>query len=320
MRTFVFISLIVGALLARAAQISAPTIYNGMCDASGAVALDRELFAIADDEDNKLRIYHSITGGPPVKVFDMSGFLHVDPKEPETDIEAAARVGDRIYWITSHGRNRNAKYRESRLRFFATDIVRANGAFDLKPVGKFYADLLLDLFNDPRLKKFHLPEAAALAPKSPEGFNIEALSPTPDGKLLIGFRNPLPQGRALVVPMLNPAEVIDGKPVDLGDPILLDLGSRGLRAMTLYEGKFLLVAGAIDSTRDAKLFFWNGGNAKPQPIGIDVTMFNPEAVAIYPGEKRIQLFSDDGTVLVGGVPCKKLPSNSRSFRAVWITL
>ncbi len=307
------------ALMGHAAQVSAPTVYNGMCDASGAVAIDRELFVVADDEDNKLRVFHSLTGGPPLRVFDPSAFLRVDPKEPEMDLEGAARIGDRIYWITSHGRNRNAKYRESRLRFFATDIVRTNGSFELRPSGKFYAHLLLDLFNDPRLKKFHLDAAAALAPKSPDGFNIEGLSPTPDGRLLIGLRNPLPQGRALLVPLLNPAGMISGKPVELGDPVLLDLGRRGIRAMTLYEDKFLIIAGAIDSTRDAKLFLWSGGNSKPQPLEVDVTAFNPEAVATYPGEKRIQLFSDDGTVMVNGVPCKRLPPDQRSFRAVWLT-
>src|SRR3954467_14025241 len=109
MRIAILIFLWIAATAMRAGQLSTTTVYTDMCDASGAVALDGELFAVADDEDNKLRIYHSSTGGPPVKVFDPTSFLHVDPKEPEIDLEAAARIRDRIYWITSHGRNRNAK-------------------------------------------------------------------------------------------------------------------------------------------------------------------------------------------------------------------
>jgi hypothetical protein len=302
-----------------AAQISAPTIFAGMCDASGAVALDSELFAIADDEDNKIRIYNSRAGGAAVKIVDPTKFLQLDNKEPEADLEGAARIGDRIYWITSHGRNRNAKYRESRLRFFATDIVKTNGAIELQPTGHYYANLLLDVFNEPAMRKFHLENAAVRAPKSPDGLNIEGLAATRDGKLLIGLRNPLPQGRAIVVPLLNPAEVIEGKPMRLGEPTLLDLGKRGVRAMTLCEGKFLIVAGAIDETADTRLFFWNGAKDKPERINVDLRGVNPEAIAVYPGDKRIQLFSDDGSKLKDGTMCKKLPPDQRSFRAVWLT-
>jgi hypothetical protein len=137
--------------------------------------------------------------------------------------------------------------------------------------------------------------------------------------LLIGLRNPLPQGRAIVVPLLNPAEVIEGKPMRLGEPTLLDLGKRGVRAMTMYEGKFLIVAGAIDEAANTQLFFWNGGKDKPERINVDLRGVNPEAIAVYPGDKRIQLFSDDGSRLKDGTMCKKLPPDQRSFRAVWLT-
>jgi hypothetical protein len=34
----------------------------------------------------------------------------------------------------------------------------------------------------------------------PGGLNIEGLAATPDGQLLIGFRNPLSEGKALLLP------------------------------------------------------------------------------------------------------------------------
>ena len=200
------IVLLLAATVNRGAELSPIIHYHGMCDASGAVALDADTFVVADDEDNKLRLYHARNGGSPIKVLDPSGFLRVDPNEPELDLEGAARIGDRIYWITSHGRNKNAKYRESRLRFFATAIQKTNDNFEIKPVGKFYSQLLADFFTDPRLRPFHLAEAEQRAPKDPGGFNIEGLSATPEGQLIIGFRNPIPQRRALLVPLLNPAE------------------------------------------------------------------------------------------------------------------
>lgn len=48
-------------------------IFTGMCDASGAVELSRDLFAVADDEDNVLRIYDANRGGAPLSSSDVSG-------------------------------------------------------------------------------------------------------------------------------------------------------------------------------------------------------------------------------------------------------
>jgi hypothetical protein len=78
-------------------------VYKGMCDASAAVPLDAKTFAVADDEDNILRVYDVDKGGPPLRQVDLSPMLplHADkkvkikppklgkvPKIPETDLEA----------------------------------------------------------------------------------------------------------------------------------------------------------------------------------------------------------------------------------------
>jgi hypothetical protein len=313
------IVLLLAATVGRAAQLSPIIHYRGMCDASGAVAIDEDTFVVADDEDNKLRLYHARTGGSPVKVLDVSGFLRVDPKEPELDLEGAARIGDRIYWITSHGRNKNAKYRESRLRFFATSVQKTTNGFEIKPVGKFYSQLLADLFTSPKLRPFRLAEAAQHAPKDPGGFNIEGLSATPEGQLLVGFRNPIPRGRALLVPLLNPADVVTGSFAKLGDPIQLDLGGRGIRAIALHEGKFIIAASAFDAHRDARLYFWDGKETKPAPLAVDLHKFNPEALIVYPTERAFQILSDDGTLDIKGSPCKSSDPAKRNFRGAWVT-
>ncbi len=202
--------------------------YHGMCDASAAVAVDEHHFLVANDEDNRLRLYHTHHSGLPAAVFDMTRFLQLDTKHPETDIEGAARVGDRAYWITSHGRNQQGKPRESRDRFFATRIKTVEGEVTVEPVGRPYKTLLDDLARDPRLAAYHLKEAAQKAPKSEGALNIEGLCAMPEGRLLIGFRNPIPHGRALMVPLLNPDEMIAGKRARLGDPVELDLGGQGI--------------------------------------------------------------------------------------------
>ena len=116
-----------------------------MCDASAAVPLEGGLFAVADDEDNVLRVYDSARGGVPLGQADVSLRLHLPvtpkkpknllpkkvPKPPETDIEAATRIGDLAFWLTSHGRNSSGKLKTERQRLFATSLPERGGDLDL---------------------------------------------------------------------------------------------------------------------------------------------------------------------------------------------
>src|SRR5262249_15274180 len=158
------------------------------------------LFAVACDEDNVLRVYRRDQGGPPVQQFDFNAFLEVEGKSLEVDLEAAARMGDRIYWIGSHGRNRNGKERLNRGRLFARDIAEHDQTVSLTPAGKPFKGLLPALIDDHRFASFHFARAARRAPKEPGALNIEGLTATADGHLLIGFRSPIPKGQALLVP------------------------------------------------------------------------------------------------------------------------
>jgi hypothetical protein len=49
------------------------------------------------------------------------------------------------------------------------------------------------MFQDEQLKDYELEKAEKLAPKEEGGLNIEGLTATPNGELLIGFRNPIPK-------------------------------------------------------------------------------------------------------------------------------
>ena len=291
-----------------------------MCDASAVVTLDANYFVVADDEDNILRIYSRENGGLPVRAIDFARFLAVNPRSPEADIEGAARIGDRIYWITSHGRNKSGKQRLGRHRFFASTIVESNGTFDIKPVGRPYGGLLPDLANDPKLAGFKLSVAAARAPKSKGALNIEGLCATPEGYLLLGFRNPIPQGKALIVPLLNPGELIAGHPARFGPPVLLELGGFGIRSIAASSGKYLIVAGSYDGDGQSVLYEWKGGESQPHRLErAELFGLNPEAIDFFQeGEnERLLLVSDDGAKLVGGKPCKQLKDPGRkSFRAV----
>ncbi len=130
-------------------------------------------------------------------------------KAPETDLEAATILGDRALWLTSHGRNSQGKPQPSRLRLFATT---GGSGSPLRLIGQPYTHLLDDLLRAPALASFGLQAAAQKAPKEPGGSNIEGMTAQPDGRsVIIGFRNPVPQGKALVLPLLNPLEMLDGQ-------------------------------------------------------------------------------------------------------------
>lgn len=299
------------------------TVCRGMCDASAVVPLGQH-FVVADDEDNILRAYSRNHGGTPTSTFDLSLFLQVDSQSPEVDLEGAATLGDRVYWISSHARNKNGKERVSRRRFFATTLAGSNGAVVICPVGRPYRHLLSDLLAEPRLKSFNLAAAARRAPKSRNALNIEGLCATPEGHLLLGFRNPIPNDRALLVPLLNPGELIEGKPARFGDALLLDLDGLGIRSLTRAGHRYFIIAGSYDGEGASLLYEWNGGTDAPQKLSrSELAGLNPEAVEYWTenGVERLLVVSDDGTLKIGGKACKELTDpNLKYFRATTINL
>jgi hypothetical protein len=311
------------APVARVEAHPGTVVYTGMCDASAVVMLDEQTFAIADDEDNILRVY-SRAGGEPVYATNLSAFLGLGKKASEVDIEGTARIGETIYWISSHGTNAKGKEQDSRRRFFATTSSVSNGMIQMRPVGRPYYNLLQDLLREPKLARFNLATAAKLPPKSPGALNIEGLTETPDGHLLIGFRNPIPQGKSLLVPLLNPTELVQGKPALFGDPILIDLGGFGVRSITPWNDKYLIIAGSPDSGGQSRLYTWRGGTDQPEPLDrAELLGINPEAITVYTedGKDRLWVVSDDGNVEINCAPCKELKNaNQKRFRAVSVPL
>jgi hypothetical protein len=307
------------AVCQQGAYAQAPiTVYRMMCDASAAVALDADHFVVANDERNKLRIYKRGTAHP-VESVDMSNFLGTQPKK-ESDLEGAAAIGSRIYWISSHGRNKDAEYQERRHRFFATDVQIGSGV-TIVPVNKAYTALQTDLLAAPQLRPYELGEAEKLAPEAVGGFNIEGLTATPDGQLLIGFRNPIRGQKALVVPLENPAAVIAGKKAQFGAPIELDLGDRGIRSIELVGSSYIIVAGPPGKTGTFRLYRWSGkaDNTPSEIQGIDFQGLRPEALFAVPQTNTIQILSDDGDEQVDGVDCKDQSEEKQSFRSIIIT-
>lgn len=302
--------------IAGRAELSNLQEYSRMCDASAAVALDAKHFAAADDEGNVLRVFKR-GQSMPVREFDFSKFLGTK-KKAESDIEGGARIGDRIYWISSHGRDKAGKPAPDRMRFFATEV---NG-IELKAVGKVYRGLLGNLLMDARFNKYGLHAASMLPPKEKGGLNIEGMVARGDGALLIGFRNPVPAGKALVLPLLNPADVIEGLPPKFEPMIELDLGGRGVRDLANAGDKFLVIAGARDGRNEFALFHWDAKTNSPSQMESQLGILNPEAIFRFAEDPAgvYQILSDDGALKVGDKDCKKLKEPFRKFRAAQLTV
>lgn len=294
--------------------------FVGMCDASGAVALDDRTFIVADDEDNVLRAYDVQRPGPPLWSVDMSSAIGVVPKPnkapPETDIEAGTRVGALAFWLTSHGRNSSGKPKPERLKLFATTLPRAGVAATV--AGVPYEHLLDDLVAEPRLARFSLQQAATLAPKAQGGLNLEGMTARREGGVWIGFRNPIPDDAALLVPLLNPEQVIHGKRAELGEPRLLQLGGYGVRAISERAGSYLILAGPYDGRRGSRLYVWDGEATVTLRAEKELAGLNPEGF-FTPDNGDVLVLSDDGGVSIDGVECKRLKDASKKrYRARWL--
>jgi len=296
-------------------------IYQGTSDASAAVALGKDMFAMADDENNILRVYR-IGDASPVYSYDMSEFLEIESDHPEADIEGATKIGRRVYWITSHGRNKDGKVRPNRYRFFATDIDVNGEKIRIQPVGEPCRTLLSTLLSLKAMRDLEVHKSAGmglmslskkdikkLAPKK-EGLNIEGLCGSADGRTIyIGFRNPRPidkstrRGGALVVPLNNPADVIEqGDTPIFGDPILWDFGGLGVRSMeySAFHKAYFIVAGSFDGTPEFALYRWSGGKGEQPGLvkGMSQSSFGPEALMPFDDSEMLLLLSDDGTLPV----------------------
>lgn len=297
-------------------------VFEGACDASGAVPIDDRHFALADDEDNIVRIYDADRGGPPLRQIDLTPQLGLDTTKKkkkiiESDLEAATSFGNHAYWLSSHGRNSSGKLKTERLVFFATNLPTVDN--DLQVIGVPYRDLVDDLVAEPSLAPFSLDTARELPPKAPGGLNLEGLTSTPQGSLLLGLRSPIPKGKALIVPIENPSAILLGQKPHFGAPLLLNLGGLGVRALSSWKGQYLIVAGP-PADGSSELFSWSGPGSEVVLVPGAVEGLNPEAFFTPEDRDEMMLLSDDGSTMIGNEMCKKVPVANKRFRGQWLRL
>jgi hypothetical protein len=309
------------AISAAQFSLSAPILFKGAVDGSAGADVGDGFFVGASDEKNNFRLYNA-KGRLPVRKLvvglepAVKSALGLEEIK-ECDLEGAAKIGDLIFWIGSHGRNEAAKEKKERQVLFATKLTGVGKDAKLEIAGKVYTQLIDDFVRDPALAPFDLGKAATLGPKEEGGLNIESLA-ADGGKLWIGFRNPKSKAKdALLVPLLNPTETIRGDArAKLGEPLLLNLGGLGVRDMAAWKDGFLIIAGDFvdrfeSGAKPSRVFSWKPGT-NPKDIGVDFHDLNPEAIMIMGGgdNARILILSDDG----------KYPgrAHKNAFRGVWL--
>ncbi len=203
-----------------------------------------------------------------------------------------------IYALTSHSRDGDGDEKKSRdklvrFRIDGDRVVETKVVKGLKPA----------------LAAAHpvLALAAEIRDvKNSGGLNIEALEISPDQQmLLIGFRSPLLDKRALIARVENPSEVFDaGEPPQIAATLeTLDLGGNGIRGMSYIPalGGYLVISGPVAREQvHFQLWFWSGQSGGPvrRVTAPGLQGFeHAEGIspAVIEGRQRIMIVSDDGS-------------------------
>lgn len=302
--------------------------YRETCDGSAAIALDATHFASFSDEDQTLRIYTRGSDAAPLQQLDLSAALGMAAGD-EADLEDAARLGDRIYAITSHGRTKDGELAPTRHRLAAIDLGGTVPTARFTVAG--WTDTLVEDLLDAR--NWDAPDAALLAQLAsatrldvdrdpdlaPEagGLNIEGLAVdrAHGDRLVIGLRNPTAGGRAIVVTLLDADAAIAGAPAHFGQALELDLGGFGIRALTWSDalGRLLVLGGPAGDGGPVRLYSWDGVTTTLLQAIPAAPLAAAESLVAYPGTRDVQILFDAGGVLTGSTECKKLATSAQSF-------
>ncbi|HYW16422.1 MAG TPA: hypothetical protein VE891_09760 [Allosphingosinicella sp.] len=287
----------VAAIAAPAQSQNVPFRYRGLCEASAAMIVGPNRFAVASDDSEIIRIYER-GKAEPLAGLDL-------PVGEVGDFEAAAISGDRLYWTTSHSLTKDGEDKAKRKQLIETSMAGGR----LAVVGR-RVDLrtrISTLLAPPEWPLREPPEWPLEA-----SLNIEGMAGSPRGDLLLGLRAPLKGGKAAVLRISDPHRLTSGSATAAaaGNGIKwLNLGQRGIRSLEgggMGARAYLILAGATgESKQEPALFWWDGmssnvtagptlvaKNALPDGEGLPSRDVVPEAVIRWK-DGTIQVLGDN---------------------------
>ena len=346
---------------ASAAGTANSRFLTGASNASTAIAIDSNYMLVGDDENQALRLYDRTNSGLAVNSFDYTtllGLTDISGGVPrEVDIEASAKVGNRIFWLGSQSNNDPAgNSRPNRDRLFATDTTGTGAGTSLSYSGR-YDFLRADIINwdvtnghgkGANFYGLAASAAAGVSSKANNGYNIEGLEFAPDDTTAyVAFRAPQePTGtrtNALIVPVTNLTTLLAASgggaagTATFGAPIELDLGGRGIREIRKNaSNQYAIIAGPAGDNpgtapADFRLYTWTG-NAVDVPVlrSTDLTALNAggsfESIVEVPTSlsdtSTLQLLVDNGETVFynDGAIAKDVAANFQKSRSELVTL
>jgi hypothetical protein len=207
-----------------------------------------------------------------------------------------------VYAITSHSRDEGGNEKASRERLAR---FRIEGDRVVKPK-------VVDGLKRALTAAHPVLAAAAKlrAVKDRGGLNIEALEFSLDQqRLLIGFRSPLVDGRAIIASVENPRDIFEKEETPRVASALqeLDLGGHGIRGLAYVPslGEYLVIGGPVSREQaQFDLWLWSGrqGAAARRVVVPGLRgLERAEGVspAVIDGVERIIIVSDDGNRRAG---------------------
>jgi hypothetical protein len=273
---------------------------TGVFEPSGIQQLADGRFLVIEDEKQHALSLLRISGGhvahialsAPFWSWGDGDFWNLDDLEGVTTDSAG-----NIYAITSHSRDSDGdtgKPRERLVRF----RIEGDSVVDPKVVNSLKRDLMA---AHPELAV----SAAIRNVKSEGGLNIEALEMSPDQRqLLIGFRSPLLDERAIIASIENPGAIFDTdeRPRIGARLTTLDLDGNGIRGISWVPSLagYLLIAGPVAREKvKFQLWFWRGGSGDhPRRVTVAGLSGFEHAEGVSPavidGRQCIIIVSDDG--------------------------
>lgn len=298
------------------------TYYTESCDGSGAVALGKDYFAVVNDETSQLLIFARRAPGAPVEKITLHKALDLEKGE-EADLEALARIEDRIYVLGSHSRDREGKKEKERRKLLAVHFSADSNGPQLTPIGEAYEDLMNDLTDHRAFDSLQLKEATKKSGDDPNGFNLEGLCAGQNGCLWLCFRAPQVENKALLIPLNNPKDVTAGARARFGNHVVLDLGGRSIRGADNMDGHIVMIADDDFKGRSPVIFLWDESQTFATALSLPgLDTFDPESIIIYPdtGLQELQILSDDGGRRLLDKDCKDEENPSlKRFRSATYT-
>ena len=294
--------LVVTSLLAAAEPADAQMLrFRGICEASAAVRLDDNTIAVASD-DLPYVVLYAIDGADPGKTPEAMPKAKV-PLGDITDLEGATRFGQVVLWLTSHSLNKKGNEKAERKKLIATEMRDGT----LAMVGTPYVGLRALIA--PALLTAGYAFDVDTDPRGQRVLNIEGMTATLDGDTLIGLREPLIGGQAVIIRVRGLREIATGKggTPEVKAVSLLNLGGNGIREMeTLQDGKgYAILGGPSAQSEDGAgaatvpaLYHWDGAGAPTRVSELAQGMVGEALLQLPDG--RLLVLSDNGGAKIPG--------------------